>query len=95
MDNKRKDNREPVFSNAEILVDGNRHSCRMLNISTGGAKLQLARQLDCGKAVVLSLGNFGQFNAQIVWQQGGAMGVKFSHDPVEMAAVIMGLASYG
>jgi hypothetical protein len=95
MEYKRSDERETILSNAEILVDGEGLVCRMLNISTGGAKLQLARQLDCGKAVVLCLGNFGQFNAQVAWQQGGATGVKFSHDPIEMAAVIMGLASYG
>ena len=95
MEYKRKDSRETILTKAEIMVDGTRHSCRILNISTGGAKLEIDRHLDRGIEVFLQIGKFGQFRATVVWQQSGEIGVKFSHDAAEMANVIMGLASYG
>ena len=95
MENKRKDTRESILSKAKIMVDGDWHNCRILNISTGGAKLQIDRHIDRGIEVLLRIGQFGQFSATVAWQQSGEIGVKFTHDALEMAGVIMGLASYG
>lgn len=94
-DNKRKNTREKILTKAEILAEGDWYDCRLLDISAGGAKLQLDRHIDRGLAVILQIGKFGQFNATIAWQQSGELGVKFNHDALEMAGVIMGLASYG
>lgn len=95
MENKRKDTRESIRTKAEIMVDGIWHNCKILNISVGGAKLQIDRHIDRGVAVLLQIGKFGQFSAIVAWQQSGKIGVKFTHDESEMAGVIMGLASYG
>lgn len=92
---KRKDTRETILSKAKILVGGEWHDCRILNISTGGAKLQIDRHISHGITVSLQIGDFGQFSATVAWQQSGEIGVKFTHDAVEIAGVIMGLASYG
>jgi len=92
---KRKNSRETIRFKAEIMVDGNRHNCRILNISTGGAKIEIDRHINRGIGVFLQIGKFGQFRATVVWQQNREMGVKFNHDESEMASVIMGLASYG
>ena len=92
---KRKNSRETILTKVEIMVDGNWHSCRMLNVSTGGAKLQFDRHINRGLEVILRIGKFGQFTATVVWQQSDEIGVKFAHDALEMASVIMGLASYG
>lgn len=92
---KRKDTRETILSKAKILVDGDWHDCRILNISTGGAKLQIGHHISHGIAVALQIGDFGQFGATVAWQQSGEVGVKFTHDAIEIAGVIMGLASYG
>lgn len=92
---KRKDTRESILTEAKIMVDGDWHNCRILNISTGGAKLQIDRRISHGMAVSLQIGKFGQFSAIIAWQQSGEVGVKFTHDALEIAGVIMGLASYG
>ena len=94
-ENKRRDTREKIITQAIILIDKDKYDCRILNISVGGAKLQIDRHFDSGLAVILQIGKFGQFNATIAWQQSGELGIKFSHDALEMAAVIMGLASYG
>ena len=90
---KRKDTRETILSQAKILVDGEWLECRILNISTGGAKLRIDRHVNHGIAVTLQIGGFGQFGATVAWQQSGEIGVKFTHDAIEIAGVIMGLAS--
>ena len=92
---KRKDTRESILTQARIMADGGWHNCRILNISTGGAKLQIALRIDLGAPVSLQIGEFGQFSATVAWQQDTEIGVKFTHDALEMAAVVMGLASYG
>ena len=92
---KRKDTRETILTQAKIMVDGDWRNCRILNISTGGAKLQIDGRVAHGTPVSLQIGEFGQFGATVAWQQDAEIGVKFTHDSLEMAAVIMGLASYG
>lgn len=95
IEHKRKDTRETILTEAKILIDGGWHNCRILNISTGGAKLKMDRHTNHGIAVSLQIGKFGQFSAVVAWQQSGELGVKFTHDALEIAGVIMGLASYG
>lgn len=92
---KRKYARESTSIQATLMVDEDWHDCRILNISVGGAKLQIDRRLGHGVAVVLQIGNFGQYNAIVAWQQEDEFGVNFSHNAEEMGDVIMGLASYG
>ena len=92
---QRKDTRETILTQARIMADGDWHNCRILNISTGGAKLQIDRRISHGTPISLQIGEFGQFGATVAWQQDTEVGVKFTHDALEMAAVIMGLASYG
>jgi hypothetical protein len=95
IENKRRNTREKILTHAEILINDDWYDCRILNISVGGAKLLLDRQIDRGLAVILQIGQFGQFNVTVAWQQSGELGIKFNHDALEMAGVIMGLASYG
>lgn len=92
---QRQDTRESILTQAKLMADGEWHNCKIINISTGGAKLQIDRRFNHGMAVALQIGEFGQFSATVAWQQGAELGVKFTHDALEMAGVIMGLASYG
>jgi len=71
------------------------HDCRIVNISAGGAKLRIERRFEQGADVQLHIGQLGQFSGTVVWQHSEELGVKFTHDPAEMADVIMGLALYG
>lgn len=93
--NTREHDRRTVLVEARIMEDGEWHDCRIVNISVGGAKLLTGRQLGQGTAVRLHIGHFGQFGATVAWQHGGEIGVRFTHDPVEMADLVMGLAVYG
>lgn len=92
---KRKYTRETILIKSEILVDGDCYNCKILNISTGGAKLQTDRHINQGIAVFLQIGKFGRFSATIAWQNNGELGVKFTHDELEITNLLMGLASYG
>lgn len=87
--------RHDVLLKARVMDEGRWHDCSILNISAGGVKLQLDHPIGQGTAVMLELGNFGQFNGTVVWQHGGGLGIKFSQDPSKMAEVLMGLALYG
>lgn len=92
----RNDLRATIHTTAEIMIDGIWHNCRIINISTGGAKLQMDLHLGCGIAASLQIGKFGQFNSTVVWRHKEEVGVRFAHDDAsEVAGVIMGLASYG
>lgn len=95
MEYQRKYTRETLSTDARIQADGDWHNCRILNISVGGAKLQTDHAVSHGIAVLLQIGQFGQFCATVAWQRNGELGVKFTHDAIEMESVIMGLASYG
>lgn len=93
--NTREHERRIVLVEARVMEDGQWHDCRIVNISAGGAKLLIGRQLGDGAAVRLHIGQFGQFGATVTWQRDGEMGVRFTHDPAEMADLVMGLAVYG
>jgi hypothetical protein len=95
MDYKRKHSRESILIKSEIMVDGDWHDCKILNISTGGAKLQAGKHIGHGIEIFLQIGKFGRISATVAWQNGGELGVKFTRDELEVAELLMGLASYG
>jgi hypothetical protein len=87
--------RQPILVEARIQGESCWYDCRISNISTGGAKLQVDQQIAHGEMVCLKIGDFGEFSATVCWQQSRELGVKFTHDPLEMADVVIGLATYG
>lgn len=91
----REHGRRDVLVDARILYGEGWHDCRIVNISVGGAKLLIGHRLDPGAVVLLHIGNFGQFSGTVVWQHAEELGVKFTHDPADIADVVMGLAMYG
>jgi len=91
----REHERRTILVEARILDGEEWHDCRIVNISVGGAKLLIGRQFNHGTSVLLHIGNFGRFSGTAVWQNSEELGVKFTHDPAEIAEVVMGLAMYG
>jgi hypothetical protein len=67
----------------------------LLDLSVGGAKVQLDVPVPAGTDFALEIGSFGEYRVSIVWQSGNDAGLRFEHPPAEMAEVIMGLAAYG
>lgn len=87
--------RRTVLVAGRILEGEEWRPCEIINVSAGGAKIRIDHQVSPGTVVRLEIGPFGHFNGTIAWQQGEEVGLKFSHDPAEMAEVVIGLAMYG
>ena len=92
---RRKYERRTILFDARLREDGPWQACRILNISAGGAKLLISSDINHGAIVSLEIGSFGQFSGTVVWTDREEVGIKFSHDPTEIAEVLMGLAMYG
>ena len=74
---------------AFVQVDGERHSCQLLDLSSGGAKLNLAAALPIGMTISLDCGTFCR-DAVVRWQNGEFAGVSFNGElnPREIAALL-------
>lgn len=61
---------------AFFQADGERHSCQLLDLSSGGAKLNLSAVLPVGSTITLDCGTFVR-PALVRWQNGDFAGVSF------------------
>jgi hypothetical protein len=93
--NIREHERRDVLVEARIMDGTVWHDCRIINISVGGAKLSIGCEFRQGSMVRLQIASFGEFSGIVSWQRSEEVGVKFTHDPAELADVVMGLAMYG
>lgn len=92
-DNKRIYLRETVRTRAKLMVNGKWHDCTITNISPVGARLYLRMDVHTGKEVRIEIGDFGQYDAIVVWSYGDETGLKFAHEPSQMNDLVMALAS--
>jgi hypothetical protein len=88
----RRFERKELQLQAKLIVSGASHAVRIVNISSGGARLGLDSDMQFteGGDVLLDL----SLQASTVWQRGYQLGIRFAGDPEAMAEVIMGLAMY-
>ena len=93
MDDKRSYPREPARAKARLLVDDQWHDCVITNISSTGGRLYLRMSVATGKAVRIEVAEFGQYDATVVWCEGDETGLKFEHEPAEIAGMLTALAS--
>lgn len=87
---RRKYTRSAVLWTGE-LYGGVRHStCEVLNISAGGAKLRAIGNFPPGMKVVFRSVRFGEFKAEVVWQDrdSNTIGVSFLEDPTRTAEIL-------
>ena len=61
---------------AFLQANGERHSVQILDLSSGGAKLNCPASLPIGTAVVLDCGTLGRA-ASVRWQNGALTGLSF------------------
>lgn len=71
--------RVPVALPAALLVDGQRHHVRLLDLSAGGAKLDWPAILPTGTAVELDCGTL-RCTAIVRWCNAGAIGIRFDRE---------------
>ena len=64
---------------AFLHANGERHAVQLLDVSAGGAKLNCATRLAAGTKVMLDCGTLNR-EAEVRWQNGGIMGVKFNSE---------------
>lgn len=71
--------RVPVALPAFLQADGERHSAQLLDLSSGGAKLNCPASVSIGTAVKLHCGTLGR-SAVVRWQNGGLLGLCFDSE---------------
>ncbi|HEX3677674.1 MAG TPA: PilZ domain-containing protein [Sphingomicrobium sp.] len=71
--------RVPVALPAFLRANGERHSAQLLDLSSGGAKLNCPASLSLGAAVILDCGTLGRA-AVVRWQNGALLGLRFDSE---------------
>jgi hypothetical protein len=74
---QRKHPRKKGFLHAWLEADAQPYECLVLDLSPGGAMIELAHHLADRQAVVLSIEPLGTFPGTVVWQAEGRAGIKF------------------
>jgi len=87
---QRRTVRKRVLWAARIDVGGRQHDCVVVDLSLGGAKLDLKAPLAHGDKVTLMLERFGSFRAEVAWREEGSCGLRFVEDPQRIADLIGG-----
>ncbi len=82
--------RKRVLWAARIEAAGRQYDCVVVDLSLGGAKLDVAAPVAQGDAVTLILERFGSFRAEIAWRDDGSVGLRFAEDPQRIADLIGG-----
>jgi pilus assembly protein CpaF len=75
--NRRIDIRKAVLWSATLIAHGDKSECRIVNISTTGAKVRSSADLAIGEQITLVIRTLGEFRGRIVWAGGGEVGVHF------------------
>ena len=91
---QREYERKEVLVETRIFDGEEWHDCKIVNISVGGAKLSISNTFIQSGNTLVSIGGFGEFGVMIAWQNSEQLGIKFTHNPAEIAEVVMGLAMY-
>lgn len=88
MDNIRNYPREPIRAKARLKVDGHWHDCVITNISAVGVRLYLRMSVAADQAVHIQIDELGPYDATVVWSEGDETGLRFNHDPDEIASLM-------
>lgn len=92
MDNIRNFPREPIRTKAKLKVEGQWHDCVITNISAVGVRLYLRMSVAADQAVHIQIDELGPYDATVVWCEGDETGLRFDHDPEEIASLMIVLA---
>jgi hypothetical protein len=93
---RRIHDRKSVVCDARVITHtGEEVECRILNISAGGASVEVDFPLTDGEPVTLRIGALGDHVCDVIWINGFRLGLNFHDGPEMMAEVVMALAMYG
>ena len=87
---RREYTRSTVLWSGELYGGVRRAKCEVLNISAGGAKLHAPGNFPPGMTVVFRSVRFGEFKAEVVWQdrESNTLGVSFLESPERTAEIL-------
>lgn len=83
--------RRSVYLAARLASGEDTIDCQILNISTGGAKLQVKDAGEIDTEVVLTIESHGTFPARVAWRKGDHMGLEFLGDRARAARLVWDL----
>jgi hypothetical protein len=90
---QRKHPRSRVLWMATLDTKEGPLSCVVLDVSRAGAKLQFAAPIFpvlLHQEVELVIEPLGSLGAEVIWQQGERMGIRFNANPMLIASIIGG-----
>ncbi len=93
-DKRRADRRDVAFQ-ATARFDGKEIDCNIVDISTGGAKINARAKTERGIELTLVLGQMGELDAEVAWTRDRQIGIRFTDDPERVANAVIALASFG
>lgn len=87
---QRRHVRKRVLWMARLEANGTSSECVILNVSRSGAKLRLTTPLTVAarQVVKLDMPSHGTLPAEVIWQRGDKMGIRFSADPEQVAKIL-------
>jgi hypothetical protein len=88
-------NRHSLRVSGRIQAEGLWQDCEVVNVSAGGAKLQVQGEYRQGQELTLEIDPCGLFPGVVAWVRGGELGLQFSGGPAEVAEALIGLITYG
>src|SRR6185437_11660714 len=84
--NQRGNLRKAVLWSGTLATAKGSVDCRIINISTSGAKVRATAELHKGEHVTLAIRNLGEFHSTVVWVREGHFGLHFVEQKAEPAA---------
>lgn len=80
--------RKRVLWAAKLSHGPARFDCVVVDLSLGGARIFLAQPLGKGDIVTLDLDQMGALRAEVVWQEGHSIGLRFVDEPQKIVDTI-------
>lgn len=85
----------PSPLHAEILLGDDRYPCHVIDVSAGGACVELNVTAEKDEFIVLNITDFGSINARVAWVKSDRLGLHFKDDPALIGEMLISLATYG
>jgi hypothetical protein len=93
-ENLRRNKRSHVAMSAELHSNDSVASCSVLNLSTGGTKIQIAQVLEQNAEVGINIGKVGQITGRVAWSRTPYHGLQFEENTEHIAEKLMAIALY-
>lgn len=77
----RIDERLAVMWPAVLIIQDVEYSCEVANVSTAGALLKIAREIEMDEEVLLDIPEFGEFAGEVAWCNNPFYGIKIMAGP--------------